>query len=122
MDGVPAWVRERADQIDAAMSNVEVGSERLDRVIGIGGVVESSEIVVEPMALEVRQTGAVLHWRTQTGEDRIFGSPQVTITDDVGTTYTVFPLGWSGGGQGSKGETVLTPRPPDAARTMVIDV
>jgi hypothetical protein len=122
MNELPAWVSERADQIEEAMSNVEVGLERLDRVISIGQVVESSTIVVELIVMEVRETGAVLLWRTRSEDERLLGSPQMTIADDIGTAYAVFPMGWSGGGRESRGETVVTPRPPDTAGRLVIEV
>jgi hypothetical protein len=45
----------------------------------------------------------------------------MAITDDAATTYKVLPASWSGGGRESHGETILTPRPPDEARTLRIE-
>jgi ClpA/ClpB-like protein len=120
---VPEWVKERAaEDLDAAMSSLQAGLDKLDRVLGIGQVVEASGVVVELIALELREHAAVLTWRARTSDDRVLGSPQIQISDDVGTTYSVFPMGWSGSERQSSGDTFVTPRPPDAARTMVIEV
>jgi hypothetical protein len=122
MGDVPEWIRERAEQIDEAMSSVEIGLERLRRVIAIGQSAEASSIVAELIVLEVRDSGAVLLWRTTSEDERLIGPPQLAITDDIGTDYTVFPMGWGGSGRESRGEILVTPAPPDAARTLVIEV
>ena len=122
IEDVPEWVRERAEQIDDAMSSVEIGLERLRRVIAIGQSAEASSIIAELIVLEVRESGAVLLWRTTSEDERLIGPPQLTISDDIGTAYTVFPMGWGGSGRESRGEILVTPAPPDAARTLVIEV
>lgn len=122
LEGIPAWVRERGDEIDGALASLEVGLKRLLRVVAIGQTVEASTIAVELIVLEVRESGAVLLWRTTSDVERLLGTPQMTIADDIDTAYSVLPMGWSGSGRESRGETVIMPRPPDAARTLVIDV
>jgi hypothetical protein len=122
LEMVPGASHEDAAEIlDIAMSNFEVGLSPLDRVIGIGQSADSAGVLVELIALEIREAGAVLLWRTQTAEDRLLGPPDVALADDAATTYKVLPARWSGGGRESRGETILTPRPPDEARTLRIE-
>lgn len=45
----------------------------------------------------------------------------ITVADDAATAYKVLPASWSAGGRESRGETILTPRPPDEARTLRIE-
>lgn len=123
MEMVPGAMshEDAAEILDIAMSNFEVGLSPLDRVIGIGQGTDSSGVLVELIALEIREAGAILLWRTQTAEDRLLGPPGMTVTDDAATTYKVLPASWSGGGRESRGETILTPRPPDGAHTLRIE-
>jgi Clp amino terminal domain, pathogenicity island component len=106
----------------AAMADFEVGVSRLIRVIGIGLVVEASEVLVEMIALEIREAGAVLLWRAQTETERLLGAADLTIADDLGTAYDVFPASWSSGGRESRGETRFTPAPLRDARTLIVEV
>lgn len=118
-----ASARELAESMhEAAMSRVEVGLSRLDRVIAIGHAVEASGVVVEMTALELRQAGAILLWRAQTADERLLGPGDLSIVDDVGTHYDHSLGSWSGSGRESRGETWLVPRPPDQASALTIEV
>ena len=111
-----------ARMLDTAMVNFEIGMSRLHRVVAIGQALEASGVLVEMIALEVREAGAVLLWRTQTSEDRLLGQADIAVSDDAGTAYQVMPANWSGNGRESRGETRLVPRPPDKARVLIIEV
>lgn len=108
--------------LDTSMANFEVGMSALDRVIGIGQANEASGVLVEMIALEIREAGGVLHWRTQTSEDRLLGDADIAFSDDAGTTYQLMPSGWSGSGREARGETLVVPKPPHEARTLTIEV
>lgn len=120
---VPGITEEEADSMrDALMAPFMAGSSRLERVVAIGQTAEVSGVLVEMIALEVREAGGVLLWRTQTAEERLLGAADIAITDDVGTHYSALPGSWSGSGRESRGETQLAPRPPDAAQILKIVV
>ena len=123
-EGSPGPISEEdaARRLDMSMTNFEVGMGALDRVIGIGQATEAAGILVELIALEIREGGGVLHWRTQTNADRVLGDADMAVSDDLGTTYQVLPGSWSGSDRESRGETRLVPKPLDAARTLIIDI
>jgi hypothetical protein len=124
MEMVPGSMSEEdaARMLDMSMTNFEVGMSALDRVIGIGQANEAAGVLVEMIALEIREAGGVLHWRTRTSEDRMLGDADISFSDDAGTAYQVMPSGWSGSGRESSGETLLVPKPPQEARTLTIEV
>jgi hypothetical protein len=124
METVPGSMsgEDTARILDMSMTNFEVGMSVLERVIGIGQANEAGGIRVEMIALEIREAGGVLHWRTQTSEDRMLGDADIAFSDDAGTTYQVMPKGWSGSGHESSGETLVVPKPPEEARTLTIEV
>jgi hypothetical protein len=124
MEMVPGSMSEEdaARMLDTSMANFEVGMSALDRVIGIGQAVEASGVVVEMIALEIREGGGVLHWRTQTAEDRMLGDADIAFSDDSGTTYQVTPSGWGGSDRETRGVTLVVPKPPHEARTLIIEV
>jgi hypothetical protein len=124
MEMVPGSMSDEdaARMLDMSMTNFEVGMSALDRVIGIGQANEAAGVLVEMIALEIREAGGVLHWRTQTSEDRLLGDADIAFSDDAGTTYQVMPSGWSGSGREARGETLVVPKPPHEARTLTIEV
>lgn len=125
MEAVPSSMFpdvDTAEMLDVAMDLGEVHLSPLVRVIGIGQGVKSSDVLVELIALEIRESGALLHWRTETAEDGLPGQPDITVADDAGTTYNVFPESVSGGGREARGEARITPRPPDTAKALHIEV
>ncbi len=124
MEAVPGSMSEEdaARMLDMSMGNFEVGMSALDRVVGIGQAVEASGVVVEMIALEVREGGGVLYWRTETSEDQMLGDADIAFSDDLGTTYQVMPSGWSGSGRETRGQTLVVPKPPRGAQTLIIEV
>ena len=126
MDAVPGSMfgeEDAARMLDTSMGNFEGrNSSALDRVVGIGQAVEASGVVVEMIALEVREGGGVLYWRTETSEDQMLGDADIAFSDDLGTTYQVMPSGWSGSGRETRGVTLVVPKPPRDALTLTIEV
>lgn len=122
--GVPQGndLDEMGDMAHRALMHLEAGLSPLRAVIGIGLGVEAAGVLVELIALEIRAAGAILSWRTQTEEDRLLGSPDMTIVDDLGTRYEVFTGSWGGGGRESRGQTYLVPSPPGPTRVLTIEV
>lgn len=130
--GGEAWSPLMADDspeaIEAAMAVAdairpfEAGMGRLRRVIGVGQVRESGRVVVELIALELRDTMAVLSYRSHGPDDVMDGPPSASISDDLGTQYDVLPARWQGGSQDGGGEVWLTPCPPDTATMLRVEM
>ncbi len=95
--------------LEASMGLVEVGMSPLEQVVGIGQVAEASDVLVEMISLEIREAGAMLHWRARTTEEGFLGDADVAISDDIGTVYYVLPASSTGSGLASSGEMIVTP-------------
>jgi len=107
---------------EAASSRFELGKSRLTRVVGIGLSEETAGILVELIALEIREAGAILHWRSQVEKIGPLGMALVEVRDDVGTSYEVFPGSWGGGESEMRGETNIMPAPPAGARVLTVNI
>ena len=99
-----------------------LGPGALERVIAIGQAVTNSDVVVEMIALEVRELVAIVHWRTERAIPRLTGSPDITVSDDIGTSYEAFASSWSGSEHESHGETNIVPPPPAEASRLSIEI
>jgi hypothetical protein len=82
-------------------------------------VVEAEGIQVEMLSVEVREAGALIHWRCRA--DRPVGLlvPRVSVSDDRGTGYRVSSASGGGDSQSWAGEIALTPAPPADASLSV---
>jgi hypothetical protein len=107
---------------EAASSRFELGKSRLGRVVGIGLAEEVEGVLVELIALEIREAGAILHWRSQANKIGPLGMALVEVSDDLGTSYEVFPGSWGGGDSEMRGETNITPPPPPGARVLTVNI
>jgi hypothetical protein len=117
---VPPEEAERFRQM--ARSFVEIETSPLRRVIGVGLESTASGISVELIALEIRERGAVLYWKAHRRGAGMIGGPDITLTDELGTTYRFLPAGWSSSDGESKGETRIAPAPPPDARSLRVVV
>lgn len=125
------------------MKSGEQGSLR--RVIGIGRTVSVADITLELLALEIRDGVARLTFVVNDSEQarREIGlrdlalrrnpapddfpsilRPELHVTDDLGTTYQVFPGGGGGSGGGGtwRGELQFAPSPPASATSLLISI
>jgi hypothetical protein len=100
----------------------EIGKSRLVRVVPVGQAIDAEGVLIELTAIEMRDLGAVLLWRTVTGDDRILGPPEVSIGDDAGTEYEINWGSWSGSDHESRGETRFGPSPPAEAATLFVEI
>jgi hypothetical protein len=103
----------------------ELERSSLVRVLGIGAVVETDEITVEFLALELRGGGGVITLRARgsgLASPSMVRWPQVTIADDLGTTYDVVPGGGGGGEESMQYELRFAPSPPAGAPSLDIAV
>lgn len=92
---------------------------RLVRVIAIGQTVEASDVRVDLIAMEVRETGAFLYWRALAGQDRWLGDIQLAIADDLGTVYRTMTKESGGGGREFSGQIAVIPAPPSSTQVQI---
>lgn len=117
IDADPAYAR---DQLQVAMDQEAVRRSGLVGVVGVGLSTEASGVVVELLSLQLREAGAVLHWRARGVPDGVFGGPEFSIVDDVNTVYRVSPGTWTSGDGFMDGESFVVPPPPSSAQSMSI--
>jgi hypothetical protein len=103
----------RAYELSVAYSDVAAG--RLRQVVGIGLAATDAGVVLELIALEIRDAGSILYWKARPDPGRLLGEPRLTVRDSAGTEYVARPAGASSTEREMKGEIVITPGPPDAA-------
>jgi len=97
-----------------------VAPSPLRAVVAVGQSADIAGLVVELIAIEVRERGAILYLRARSGADRLLAGAEVSVSDQLGTAYGVV-TGVSGGGNGSwAGEVVIVPRPPAGSRLRVV--
>lgn len=118
-EGMPP--EEWAKLLDA-MPAIGIPASPLVRVIAVGQSVEANDVVVDLLAVEVREVGAVLHWRALAGHDAPMLMAEVSISDDKGTSYKVLPAEGGGGAREWQGQTSMVPSPPpDATLNIVLE-
>jgi hypothetical protein len=110
------------DPTAAALLRDAVRKSRLVRVVEIGGADEHSGLTLQLLTLEIRVSGAVLHWKAQPVTDKVQGGPDFIIGDDLGSIYSVFVGTWTAIDGVLQGTTIFVPPPPGPARAMRIDV
>jgi hypothetical protein len=108
-----------------AMRVAGVDAGALWRVIALGDVVEAGGARVELVALEIRVDGAiatvVAHTRPPVGPAGHV--MEVSVADDVGTTYVAAGQGSGGSGPGAtRHEVRLSPAPPGGARMLTLRI
>lgn len=94
----------------------------LVRVIPIGQAADVSGVRVELIALEVRETGALLYWKAFPAQERFLGEIELHVSDERGTVYTAYPMEAGGNGHVWKGEAIVVPRPPADAGVLRVRV
>jgi hypothetical protein len=75
------------------------------RVIAVGQSVSANDFAVDLIAIEVRESGAVLYWRALADHDAPMLMAEVSISDDKGTSYKVLPSEGGGGTREWHGQT-----------------
>jgi hypothetical protein len=102
-----------------AMPLMEVPASPLIRVIGVGQSVDTNGITVELLAIEIREAGAVIHWRARAASDLPMLMAEVSVSDDLGTAYSVMPAESGSGDRHWQGQTYFAPGPPPGARLSI---
>jgi hypothetical protein len=119
MEGMPPEAHKRLLE---EMPEVGIAPSKLVGVIAVSKVVDAAGVTVEVLSVEVREAGALVHWRCRA--DRSIGllMPKVSITDDRATTYRVGTAGGGGDERLWAGEIAVIPAPPsDAMLSIVIE-
>jgi hypothetical protein len=91
----------------------------LDRVIGIGEIVEAAGVSVELIAMEIRGAGTVLFWRAKPLGDLLLEFADIRVTDDRGTSYASVEASHEGTLGRWSAMSVLTPSPSVGTRLLV---
>jgi hypothetical protein len=111
-----------ADMAEHAVAFGDMESQQLLRVVAIGQTLDVAGVLVEMIALEIRNAVGILLWRARTRESLMLGQPVVSISDNLGTEYRPRPGSSSGSEHESAGEIRLVPSPPRDASSLVIEV
>lgn len=109
MQGMPP---EAIQRLLEEMPNLAIEASGLVGVVAIAQVVEAEGVQVEVLSVEVREAGALIHWRCRAGRPVGFLVPRVAVSDDRGTAYRVASASGGGDAQSWAGEIALTPAPP----------
>jgi hypothetical protein len=83
----------------------------LIQVLGVGRPMLAADVTVDLLAIEIRQQGAVIHWRARSAREAILLSADVSVVDDRGTSYHVVHGGGSGSAEAWEGQTHFLPAP-----------
>ncbi len=107
----------RAYELSVAYWDVAAGPLR--QVVGIGMAATDAGVVLELIALEIRDGGSILYWKARPDPGRLLGEPRLTVRDAAGTEFVAQPAGASSTEREAKGEVLITPGSPDAAILLV---
>jgi hypothetical protein len=112
------WARARADRpwLDIL---VAIPASPLLKVVGVGASSDVDGVTVELLAVEIREAGAIVHWRALADRASSLMMLDAAISDDRATAYTVVPSHGSGNGRAWSGETMFAPAPSVATTLMV---
>lgn len=89
-------------------------------VIAVAQVAEANGTSVELLAIEVREAGALIHWRARFDQGVGFLMPRVSMTDERSTAYRVFPAEGGGDEHSWAGSVAILPSPPTLATLTIV--
>ena len=117
MEGIPP---EDLERLLREMPELAIAPSSLVGVVAVSRVVELAGLSVEILSLEVRQAGALIHWRCRADQSIGFLAPQVSITDDRATRYRTLEAGGGGDDRSWSGQIAVVPAPPDDAMLSIV--
>jgi hypothetical protein len=112
MEGIPPDALRRLLE---EMPELAIAPSGLRGVVAVGAVSEVAGIAVEMLSLEVRELGALLHWRCRADRASGFLMPDVSVADDRATQYRLSHAHGGGDERHWAGEIAITPPPPAGA-------
>jgi hypothetical protein len=112
---------QKAKLMKAAIARQEVHLSPLRRVVAIDRGRRSAGVLVELIALEVREAGSMLYWRTETETEGWLSPGDPVVRDDLGTTYRVRMASAGGGPRETRATTWVEPRLPESASSLTIE-
>jgi hypothetical protein len=117
MDIWPGGIPDGDALVKAALQHEMIQRSPLVRVVAIGKAVEDDGVVLELIALEIRDVGAVLYWKAQPVGEYVLGGPDFVVTDDVGrSTRSSYRRGCPARGWPRATRTLFRPRPSTLER------
>jgi len=117
MDGLPPDALRRLVE---EMPGLAIAPSGLVGVVAVSKVVEDAGVAVEVLSVEVREAGALLHWRSRANRSIGFFLAAVSITDDRGTAYQTSTASGGGDERSWAGEMAVIPAPPDDAMLTIV--
>jgi hypothetical protein len=117
----PLPVEEARSVYELSVAYSDVAAGRLRQVVGIGMAAADAGVVLELIALEIRDAGSILYWKARADPERPLGEPRLTVRDTAGADYVARPAGASSTEREAKGEILITPAPPEAA-VLIVEV
>jgi hypothetical protein len=116
-EGMPEEVRRRLMDM---VPQMEIAPSPLVGVIAIAQVAERHGITVELLSIEVREAGALLHWRARFDHGVGYLAPHVSMTDERSTAYRVLPAEGGGDDHSWAGSLAVLPGPPPLATLAIV--
>jgi hypothetical protein len=120
--GLPSQPAEPSEDAPLAHLVAEVEDGPLDRVVAIGRVEVHPGVSLEVIALEIRATGSLLHWKAGFDGQPFRVDPELSVHDDLGTVYEARPSSWSRSGRVARGQIAIVPSPPAGAAVMALEL
>jgi Clp amino terminal domain, pathogenicity island component len=117
----PLPVEEARSAYELSIAYSDVATGPLRHVVGIGMAAADAGVVLELIALEIRDAGSILYWKARADPERPLGQPRLTVRDTAGADYVARPAGASSTEREAKGEILITPAPPQAA-VLIVEV
>jgi hypothetical protein len=117
LEGMPEEAR---NKLFAMMPELLIAPSPLHGVVAVAQVAETGGITVELLSIEVREAGALLHWRARSDQPIGFLMPQVSASDQHSTPYRVLPADGGGDERSWAGSLALLPTPPSLAMLSVV--
>jgi len=94
------------------MPELSVAPSALVGVVAVAQVAEAGGVTVELLSVEVREAGALVHWRARSERAIAMLVPQISISDDKSTAYRAHPAEGSGDERSWTGSLAVLPTLP----------
>ena len=116
LEGMPDEVRRRLMDM---VPQMEIAPSALVGVIAVAQVAEGNGVSVELLSIEVREAGALIHWRDRFDKGGGPLMPRVSMTDDRSTAYRVLLADGGGDEHSWAGSLAVVPSPTASSKLVI---